>query len=219
MKYINVFNFLSFFFLFLQYHEINSFDVNCEPSASWQFGVHSHIDLGDPLVSDRETHLNQHFSGISGCVSSAPYNNTVQPNHSQSILSSNTQGSLHQLRSHIGMTHHSHLLNLHDRSELSLCPEVSAMPANIGQCHQLLPLSPACLVTQHFNELSPDEMIQQPVVSEIEFIIDDDLLQGYNPELRETENPFYFHINQVLFNAHCMRMRRVATHIVPRSNS
>ncbi|XP_021351070.1 uncharacterized protein LOC110448902 [Mizuhopecten yessoensis] len=38
-----------------------------------------------------------------------------------------------------------------------------------------------------------------------------DMSEGYNPELREKENPIYFQINQVLFDAHKERAERSQT--------
>lgn len=38
-----------------------------------------------------------------------------------------------------------------------------------------------------------------------------DMADGYNPELEEKDNPLYFQINQVLFDAHKERAERSLT--------
>jgi hypothetical protein len=43
-----------------------------------------------------------------------------------------------------------------------------------------------------------------------------ELMEGYNPELTQEDNPFYFSINRLLFDAHASRTVR---HRVNFSNS
>ncbi|PVD38694.1 hypothetical protein C0Q70_01314 [Pomacea canaliculata] len=42
--------------------------------------------------------------------------------------------------------------------------------------------------------------------------VDRCLVEGYSPDLDEAENPHYFQINQMLFDAHCLRIKRFYSH-------
>ena len=83
---------------------------------------------------------------------------------------------------------------------------------NMSLLHSPVQQNPGFPVQQQFSQHSPaimnlnSQFQQDPQGSFHEAATSMDF--EYDPELGETENPHYFHINHVLFNAHCQRLRR-----------
>ncbi|KAK7501295.1 hypothetical protein BaRGS_00007420 [Batillaria attramentaria] len=72
--------------------------------------------------------------------------------------------------------------------------------------------SAAGMVSQHqFQQFGAQESSVDPYPQYSAAVSGQVMDEDYDPELDESENPYYFHINEVLFNAHCERLRRTSS--------